>query len=653
MHNFKIFPGWITSDKRKVPLFGDWREKATNDQNQIQQWNQFYKERIHHWAIPTGTSNGILVLDIDVKHDGFGKLQKLGLQVPDTLFQDTISGGRHYFFKYPSDGKHYGQRVGMFEKESGIDVRGEGGYVFFYGKNFNPHQSLAEAPTWLIQEMSVNSPAPQGDIVKIAPEIATGIFQSSIEAIRQAPPGESNNVLNTESFKVGQLVASGSLTREYAEAELFKAAKARGKPDYEAKATIKSGLDGGGSKPLTSPFGKELPKLAFNLPPIPEQTRWTPPHMTRADLLNTSKLRKPQLFKDWSTRDITLTTADGGTGKTTLKLFEAVCLALGHDFLGFPCKQKGRTLFITGEDTKEKLAAMLGVILKQMGLLEPSPENDAAVAEVLASVIIKKDSDMCFIAKDRQGFLIPSADAANKLMQAIDDFDPDMIVIDPLASFWGSESALNDMAKAIAKLMGNLLEYRGDRCIDMINHMGKQSSANKDATQFAGRGGTGLPSHARVCRVLRPLRDDEYTDMTGESLGTDQSAMQCTVNKFTDGSPLYHKPFIILRTGFLFSRKDMKPEKAKEAEKSLGDVERIFTFVKEARGKNKYPTREVIVGHFMLQGDPISEQRCKRAIGLLSYEGYLGERIKTVENPDASSKDKVFVIADMDGKETN
>ena len=118
-------------------------------------------------------------------------------------------------------------------------------------------------------------------------------------------------------------------------------------------------------------------------------------------------LRKPQLFRNWSTQDFAITTADGGTGKTTLKLYEAVCLALGDRFLGFDCVNPGRTLFITGEDTDKKLAAMLGAILEQLGLFEDAPGNAEKVQTILNSIVIKKDSDLCLVAKDRAtNFLI-------------------------------------------------------------------------------------------------------------------------------------------------------------------------------------------------------------------------------------------------------
>lgn len=637
---FKVFPA-----HNKIPIKGmdGWQQKATTDPETIAMWANLYRNQFTQWGVPTGPTNGILVLDVDVKGNGFETLKNY--PVPATLCQRTPSGGAHFIFKYPTDGHHYGNRVKFLP---GLDSRGVGGYIIWYGAD---PAAIADAPAWLLEQLiAVAPPGPVGASIKVSPGIAEGIVLKSLEAIRNAPEGESNNVLNTEAFRLGQLVASESITREYAQLALTRAALERGKPPYEAKATIASGLDGGSKKPLTSPFGESAPKPSFALPAVPVRERWTPLRFDLADLHNTSKLRKPQLFENWSSEDIHLTTADGGTGKTTMKLFEAICLALGERFLGFRCLSPGRTLFITGEDTDKKLAAILGQILRQMGLLD-DPQYSDKVLLVQDSIVIKKDADLCLIVKDRAtGFLNPNHDAMRKLIEAIEDIRPKMIVFDPISSFWGSEAALNDMSKAVAKFMSTLVDHSG-ACVEMINHMGKQSSNQKDMTQFAGRGGTGLPSNARVSRGLRTVFGDEYTELCGETLSDKQSAILCNVNKFTDGSPLYNKPFLILRDGYLFSRKPLTDAKAREAEKQLTDGERVFAFVKECRQRDNFPSQGYILAHFAACGDPIPQARVKRAIEILVNEGHMGDRIKLVDNPDMTAKDKVFVITDLQGRE--
>lgn len=634
----KIFPC-----AGKIPLIKNWQQEATNDPEKINLWSNLFRDRLTCWGIPTGNINDLLVLDVDAKDGGLETLKTL--QFPETNAQRTPSGGIHFLFSYPKDGKRYGNRTKFIK---GCDIRGEGGYICHYRLEGRP---TASPPHWLSEAALKADPPPPGASIKVSPDIASQVIQNSLEAIRDASEGTSNDVLNKESFRVGQFVASGSVTREYAEAALLRAALERGKPLYEAKATIASGLLGGSQKPLSSPFGASEPVVLIALPAPPTITRYAPQVFSRADFMNTSRLRQPQLFENWSTQDIHITTADGGTGKSTMKLFEAICLALGERFLGFRCIQPGKTLFITGEDSALKLAAIIGQILRQMGLLEDPQYNDE-VQTVLDSVLVKKDADLCLIVKDKAtGFLQPNGDALRKLKEAIDDIKPKMIVFDPISSFWGSESALNDMNKAVIKVMSELAEYSG-ACIEMINHMGKQSSNAKDMSQFAGRGGTGLPSNSRVCRTLRTVFPDEYLEMTGESLGDKQSAMACMVNKFTDGSPLYNKQFLILRDGYLFSRKQLTDAKAKEVENSLSDIERIFQFVKECRQADKFPTVKALSAHFINCGNPIKKASIDRALATLAFTGHMGELVKTVENPDQTSKDKVYVITDTDGKET-
>ncbi|MFM6930432.1 MAG: hypothetical protein ACKOX6_18355, partial [Bdellovibrio sp.] len=277
-------------------------------------------------------------------------------------------------------------------------------------------------------------------------------------------------------------------------------------------------------------------------------------------------------------------------------------------------------------------------------------EDDPRFQIILDSIVIKKDADLCLIEKDRQQFLHPNQEAKRKLQEAVDDFKPKRIVFDPIASFWGSESMLNDMNKAVTKFMSWLVEYSGAE-VEMINHMGKSSSQSKDMTQFAGRGGSGLPSNSRISRVLRPLPPEEFTEMTGKELVGDQSAILCQVNKFSDGSVLFNKPFIIIRDGYLFSREVLTPQKEKEVETRLSDTEKVFTFVKEEREQNRWPTKKVIIGHFARSGNPLPKTRVETAIHLLQYTGHMGEKLQLIDNPDQSIRDQAFTITDLDGRE--
>lgn len=653
----KIFPAWITPEGNKVPIFEGWQKAATDDPLVIEGWRQHYSslgERFI-WGIPCGQTNGIYALDIDSKIDpktgktGWDSIKELisqGKVLPETVSQWTRTKGAHFIFKYDPN-LNLRNSVKFLP---GLDTRSEGGWIADYGLNFD--RPLAEIPSWIV-ELTKREERIQpldGEIYLIDPKTAMEILEKCCDAVRYAPPQEANNILNIKSYEVGQLIPGKGLSREFAEQELFKAGKDRGKADYEIKATMKSGLESGMKNPLRCPF-KTVPVIQGLSSETPIIEKWTPRKMTMFDLKNTSKLKKPQLHKDWSSEDITIVTADGGTGKSTLEMEEAICLALGEPFLGFQNVQQGKTLFITGEDTSEKLAAVCGAILRQRGLFESNPENDAKVQTVLDSIFIKKDPDLCLITKDKQGFLVPSKDALDRIMEAVDEINPKKIVFDPIAMFWGPESGLNDMAKAVSKSF-NRLQERSNAQIVAINHMGKISSSTKDMTQFAGRGGTGLPSHSRISRVLRGLDEDEYLEIMGKPLDPGETAMLCQVNKFSDGSPLYNKPFVIVRNGYRFVRPLMPIASDKKLEDNLTIAEKIMTFVKDIRSKNMYPTKSAIVGHFVLSKSPIQQTKINLALTLLTLQGHLGEKLEMIRNPDENNSEKAYIVVDFEtGKE--
>lgn len=640
--NYKLFPLTLTHDGRKVPVKEiAWQTECTNNQETIQYWSQIFAHKLKLWGVPTGPINNLLVLDVDVKDNGFETLKKYDL--PPTMTQRTMSGGMHYIYSYPNDGNTYGNKVRF---DDGLDVRGHGGYIAYYQFDNTP---IAEAPEWL-KQVALKQDKVEVDfdnLVVYDSGIAQAILDEACDNIRNAPEGEANDTMNIEAYRVGQLLPSGSLDRDLAFQALFQAGKDRGKADYEIKATLESGFKGGSLQPMQCPFGNIEPVIDIPIEEDVVEERWTPAFFSKYDLTNMKNLKRPVIFENWSNLDITITTADGGTGKTTLKLYEAICLALGENFLGFENKYgEGRTLFITGEDSRLKLGAMLGMMLKQMRILDDKEKCN----KVLNNIIVKKENEMCLITKTKSGFVTINDDALNKISQAIEDLRPAMIVFDPIASFWGSESLLNDMSMNVAKFMGKLVE-KSDACVEAINHMGKSSSNNKDMSQFAGRGGTGLPSHARVSRVLRPVFSEEFEELTGYELDDDKGAIMCNINKFSDGSDLYNKPFLIVRNGYLFERVTLVEQKQKEEVEKASDNERVLAFIKAEREAGRYPTKAITVAYFMAQFDKMSKDRVHRSLEFLCYYEYLGERLKLIENPDIEAGGKVYIITDSEGVE--
>jgi len=643
---FKKFPAWITPDGNKVPIIKDWQALATNDPTQLDTWFKKYNGPNFLWGIPTGKQNNIYVLDVDIKHGKNGQttLTNLGEVVPNTAWQQTISGGYHLLFR--PNGQMLGNSVGFLE---GLDIRGEGGWIADYGISKNP-AAIAEFPSWLYQHIKAKPERQEinGEVARLPTELANKMVADLCSRIEAAADGQGNNTLNECAFEAGQILAASKINEEWLCEQLMRASTKNGRrSERESKATIDSGLAGGRVNPqLIDIAGFKDLKTDYTKPVIEhkELNLWIPSEFKLEDLNNTSALRKPQLFEDWLPEDICLFNASGGTGKTTLKLYEAICMRLGESFLGFKCKAEGaKTLFITGEDSERKLKAMIGQILKQTGMITDIKKVD----KILSGIYLKKDTDMQIVSKTPTGWIHNQA-ALDTLVNAVTKLKVKKVVLDPLSIFWGSEQQVNDMTRGVVKFATKLVEETGI-CFEMIHHLNVDNSKMKDMSQFAGRGGSVIPSHSRLVTTMRSM-DDEDVESLGLKLNDDESGILCNVGKFSDGSKLLNKPFVIVRKGYLFRREDVKVVQSAKGKKSAGELpeERIITWIKAERDAKRYPTRAVIEAHF---GETIGKANAKQGLKNLEYLGFHELRIKKIDNPNGESREQVYVVIDKEGNE--
>ena len=137
-------------------------------------WQRFCEERRplsainyqYNLGITTGRASGIIVLDVDDLKKFHQFCWDNGLEIPETFQVKTGSGGFHYYYRYPSNGNHYGNRSC---KKYGFDIRGIGGQVVAPGsvhiKTGNQYEiekfaDIADAPAWLLNySLTGNLPA--------------------------------------------------------------------------------------------------------------------------------------------------------------------------------------------------------------------------------------------------------------------------------------------------------------------------------------------------------------------------------------------------------------------------------------------------------------------------------------------------------------
>lgn len=122
-NGWRVFP---VAPGQKTPAVSGWQTFDAGDPTNIDTW---WGVNFYNVGVQTGRASGIIVLDIDPRHDGDESLRELENRfgkLPDTVRVLTANGGVHYYFSCPTGEVRNGARIyGL----SGVDVRGDGGYV--------------------------------------------------------------------------------------------------------------------------------------------------------------------------------------------------------------------------------------------------------------------------------------------------------------------------------------------------------------------------------------------------------------------------------------------------------------------------------------------------------------------------------------------
>ena len=115
------------SSPGKHPRTPNGFKDATTDPAVITQWwTRWPNSNI---GIATGRISGIFVIDVDPKNGGDQSLAKLEAELgplPRDYVVETSNGGLHFYYAYPDNEEI---NCKPFKPYSGIDIRGDGGYV--------------------------------------------------------------------------------------------------------------------------------------------------------------------------------------------------------------------------------------------------------------------------------------------------------------------------------------------------------------------------------------------------------------------------------------------------------------------------------------------------------------------------------------------
>lgn len=213
-------------------------------------------------GVRTGTSSGLVVLDVDPGHGGARSLDALVRRhgsLPAGPVVRTGSGGLHFYFAHP--GNMVRNSAGLIGP--GLDVRGDGGYIIAppsrhrSGRVYTwqvPPGALPELPDWFAEALRpVERPRPDvHEPLRIDAAIsawARAALDDEACRVRSAPEGTRNATLNRAAFCLGQIVGADILDAETVEGVLVASGAAAGLGERESTLTVRSGLRAGMAHP--------------------------------------------------------------------------------------------------------------------------------------------------------------------------------------------------------------------------------------------------------------------------------------------------------------------------------------------------------------------------------------------------------------------
>lgn len=235
-----------------------------------------------------------------------------------------------------------------------------------------------------------------------------------------------------------------------------------------------------------------------------------PPDPTRLAISREERLQARMhprcIVHDYLFADVALLSAPGGTGKTTLVLFELIHIVLGRPLHGLRVQTPGPVLLVTAEDPREILLGRLNRIMADLGLSES--EQEVVDDNIL---IWDCSGEMTRLVEiDQQGNLTLTG-LADEIVERMQTVSPVLIVLDPIVSFGPGENRIND-AEQMLILAARRMVRGLNCCVRYVTHVSQNAARAGTLDQYASRGGTALADGARMVAVLQAWDEKKSGD---------------------------------------------------------------------------------------------------------------------------------------------
>lgn len=369
--------------------------------------------------------------------------------------------------------------------------------------------------------------------------------------------------------------------------EATRLAEAIADPVARALALADVGRDHLGSKQPSAAltFIEAAERRARRVYPLPPALNTL---MASAEERDNAKLAPRCIVESLFFADVALLSAAGGTGKTSVAIWEAVHVITGRPLYGLKVEQPGPVVLITAEDPRSVCLARLSRIIKAM---EP-PLSDSELAAVESGFLVWDCSgDMSRLVDiDASGRMMPTG-FADAIVETLRPVRPALVVCDPIVSFGSGESRVNDAEQALV-IEARRIVRALDCCVRYVTHVSQNAARAGTLDQYASRGGTALADGSRMVSVLAPWKpgDKDEPPITLET-PAGAAVLKLARPKLTYCPPL---PMIWLaRDGYRFTWANSAPPMTPESQLAA-DADQIEAFLVSELAEKRKHTRATL-----------------------------------------------------------
>jgi hypothetical protein len=232
-------------------------------------------------------------------------------------------------------------------------------------------------------------------------------------------------------------------------------------------------------------------------PQAPEPEAAAPFEWDAGDDVNLPPPRQWLLGNSFCRRFISSLLADGGVGKTALRLAQMIALASGRPITGEHVFQRCRVLVVSLEDDADELRRRVEAALRYHGVSRE---------EVKGWLFLSAPGGRYGRLMVEQDGVAVRAELADTLERVIVSRNIDIVCLDPFVKSHGVEENANTLVDMVMQLLADMMAKYGI-AIDTPHHMSKGTSEPGNANR--GRGATAMKDAARLVYTLTKMNTQE------------------------------------------------------------------------------------------------------------------------------------------------